>query len=142
MASRTVKDIVGKQDLLSIGPGASVSEAVARMDARNVAAILVIEHGVVAGIFTERDLLKRVVAKGCDPTKTPIAAVMTREPVAVPVDANALSAMRTMCRHNIRHLPVTDGLRAVGIVSIRDFVGGEIDEFERERDFQEHLWEG
>ena len=141
MAGRTVKDIVADQDLLWIGPEASVLEAVRRMDGRNVAAVLVIENDALKGIFTERDLLKRVVAKRRDPAKTTVAQAMTPDPVTIPLDANALSAMRAMCRHGIRHLPVTDGTRIAGIVSIRDFVGREIAEFDRERELQDHLWE-
>ncbi|MSO94021.1 MAG: CBS domain-containing protein [Rhodospirillales bacterium] len=142
MASRTVKDIVADQDLLWIGPEASVLDAVTRMDGRNVAAVLVIENGALAGIFTERDLLKRVVAKALDPARTRISTAMTASPVTIPLDANALSAMRAMCRHSVRHLPVMDGTRIAGIVSLRDFVGREISEFEREREIQDQLWEG
>jgi CBS domain-containing protein len=141
MRGRTLNDIVANQELLHAAPTASVLEAVKQMDARNVAAVLVMEKGKLAGIFTERDLLKRVVAKGRDPAAAKLAEAMTPDPVTVSADAHPVEAMRLMRERGFRHLPVVRGGRVVGVVSIRDFVGDEIAEFEREVDFRDALWE-
>lgn len=141
MPERTLTDIIAKQDLLQVGPGATVIEAVRLMDARNVAAILVMDKGKLQGIFTERDLLKRVAAKGRDAAATKIADVMTPDPVTILAEAHPVDAMRAMREHGFRHLPVARGGKVVGIVSLRDFVGEEIAAFEREMDFRDQLWE-
>ena len=141
MPQRMLSDVVAGQDLLQAGPKATVMEAVKQMDARNVAAILVIEQSKLVGIFTERDLLKRVVAKGRNPTATKLADAMTPNPITISATAKPIDAIRTMQEHGFRHLPVADGGKVVGIVSLRDFVGDEIVAFEREANFREHLWE-
>lgn len=141
MPERTLIDIIAKQDLLQVGPGATVIEAVRQMDARNVAAMLVMDKGKLLGIFTERDLLKRVVATGRDAATTTVADVMTPDPVIIRAEAHPVDAMRAMREHGFRHLPVARGGKVIGIVSIRDFVGEEIAAFEREVDFREQLWE-
>jgi len=142
MPNRRIRNIIRKQELLSVTPKTPVREAARQMDARNVASALVMEPGGrLLGIFTERDLLRRVVAKGRDPDKTLIADVMTATPHTISPQATTLQAMRAMHEHKVRHLPVTDGERAVGVLSIRDFLGDELIEFLNEQEMRERLWE-
>jgi CBS domain-containing protein len=114
-------DKAGTDELITVDAGALVVEAVAVMADRHVGAVLVRnEDGLVDGIFTERDLLTRVVHAGRDPKTTPISMVMTREvrfvSPATPVEA-ALALMHVN-RH--RHLLVIDGPRVYGLLSMRD----------------------
>ncbi len=102
--------------------GESVLDAVKRMDELGIGALPVVDDkGNLVGIFTERDLLRRVVAKGRDPAKTRIEEVMTPNPVTVRPSDSVEEAKRLMARIKARHLPVVDeNGRLVGIVSIKD----------------------
>ncbi|MCC7017283.1 MAG: CBS domain-containing protein [Rhodospirillales bacterium] len=142
MGKRLIKDIVARQRLMTVRPEESVREAARKMATRNVAAALVADgDGRLLGIFTERDLLRRVVAEGLDPDRTAVTKVMTAKPHAVSPDSTVLEAMRAMHEHHVRHLPVSADGRAVGIISIRDFLGVEVDEVRHEQESRERLWE-
>lgn len=144
MPRRTIDEMIRGQVLLAVPPDTSVRAAAQQMSQRHVAAVLVIEDGELRGIFTERDLLQRVVATGLDPERTPIAEVMSPEPVTVDAGAPSVAALRAMTEHGIRHVVVRgrSGEVAYGMLSIRDFVGAEIATVERELEFQQQLWEG
>ena len=126
MTIMTIEDVVRDRasDVMHTIPAeASVAEAVALMARESIGSVLAMsEDNLVAGIFTERDLLKRVVYAGLDPAKTPLSMVMTRElrfvSPSTPVEA-ALALMH-MQRH--RHLLVIDGPRVHGLVSMGDMV--------------------
>jgi len=90
------------------------------MAERHIGAVLVAVDGRLQGIFTERDVLARVVAAGLDPNDTALGGVMTPNPDTVAPNDSALEALRRMSERGYRHLPVVDGERMVGIVSIRD----------------------
>ncbi|MCE4624374.1 MAG: CBS domain-containing protein [Desulfurococcales archaeon] len=102
--------------------GETVMDAVMRMAELSIGALPVVdESGRLVGIFTERDLLKRVVAKGLDPRETRIEEVMTPNPVTVSPDDTVEEALRIMKKIKARHLPVVDREgKLVGIVSIKD----------------------
>ncbi len=127
MAFRLVSELVHDQDVLTVGEALSVRDATRQMDARNVGAVLVTQPaGGLIGIFTERDLLRRVVAQGRDPNTTLVTEVMTPDPDTVTPGHLAVDALRMMREGQYRHLPVVDGERVVGILSQRDFYGDEI----------------
>ena len=110
-------------ELISVPASASVAEAVAVMAAREVGAVLVMsEDGLVAGLFSERDLLVRVVDQGRDPKSTPLSLVMTREVKFVSPGTTSEAALALMHLHRFRHLLVIDGPRVHGLVSMRDLV--------------------
>jgi CBS domain-containing protein len=126
MSQETVEVVVREKatnELFSVAASATVLEAVDAMSRHDIGAVLILtEDGLVGGIFTERDLLVRVVEAGRDPKATPISLVMTRDVHFVspetPIDA-ALSLMLVQ-RH--RHLLVIDGPTVYGLVSMRDLV--------------------
>jgi CBS domain-containing protein len=101
---------------------ASVIDAVEAMCRAHVGAVLVMDGDRLAGIFSERDLMTRVVLARRDPASTPVADVMTRDVVCVEKDTSPGDAMAVMTIRRVRHLPVADGRRIVGVVSIGDFV--------------------
>lgn len=111
-------------DELIVQPAsASVADAVAVMADRDVGAVLVMnEDGLFSGIFTERDLLTRVVGDGRDPATTPLSLVMTREVKFVTPATTTEAALALMHLHRFRHLLVIDGPVVLGLVSMRDLV--------------------
>lgn len=120
MQHRIVPDLVRDQTLASLPPSASVRDAARIMAERHVGAVLVAVDGRLQGIFTERDVLARVVAAGLDPDETALGGVMTPNPDTVGPNDSPLQALRRMSEAGYRHLPVVDGADMVGIVSIRD----------------------
>ena len=126
MTEQTVADVVAHRrsdELISVPASASVSDAVAVMAEREVGAVLVMtEDRLVAGIFSERDLLVRVVRAGRDPASTPLSLVMTRDVRFVSPGTTTEAALSLMHVLGFRHLLVIDGARVFGLVSIRDLV--------------------
>lgn len=120
MQRRIVPDLVRDQTLVSLPPSATVQDAARIMAERHIGAVLVAVDGRLRGIFTERDVLTRVVAAGLDPNDTALGGVMTPNPDTVAPNDSALEALRRMSERGYRHLPVVDGEQMVGIVSIRD----------------------
>jgi CBS domain-containing protein len=90
----------------------------------------------LAGIFTGRDAV-RILARAKDPAATRLSRAMTRDPVTIAADSNAIEALRLMDTHGFRHLPVIDESVVLGVVSRSDFTGIELDRLEEEQ----HLWE-
>ncbi|MCK6494826.1 CBS domain-containing protein [bacterium] len=85
-------------------------------------AVCVVEKDELVGIFTERDVLMRVALKGLDLEKTPISSVMTSNPITLKADATLAYALNQMAVAGFRHLPLMDGKKAVGMVSVKDVV--------------------
>ena len=111
------------RDLLSVPATATVAEAVAMMSKRSAGSVVIKDaRGGVEGIFTERDLMKRVVDEGRDPKATPIAAVMSCTVRRVPSSSSVEEALRLMVQHGYRHLLVEEANAVLGLVSIRDLM--------------------
>ena len=127
-----VSDILQGRELYSVESSQSVAEVAEWMAELNVGAICVVDHGELCGVFSERDLLKRVVAPGLDPAKVRAGLVMTRDPVSVGAAASLDDAMDLMRKHNVRHLPVMADGYLSGFLSMRDLV-----HFDLERKTQE-----
>lgn len=110
-------------ELIKLPAEASVAEAVALMVERDVGAVLAMtEDDLVAGLFSERDLLVRVVAAGLDPQTTPLSMVMTHDVKFVTPNTPTEAALALMHLHRFRHLLVIDGPHLHGLVSMRDLV--------------------
>jgi CBS domain-containing protein len=100
----------------------TVAAAVKEMDRHKVGATLVMDGGQLVGIFTERDVLSRVVAAGLDPATTPMERVMTRNPITVSSTTTIEDVMALFTTKRFRHLPVVDEDRLVGLISIGDIL--------------------
>ena len=109
----------GKQ-VVSIEPGATVAAAVKRMNDERIGSLLVMDGSTLVGIFTERDVLVRVVAAGCDPGATLVRAVMTPNVVTIAAATTIGAAMQLMTKNRWRHLPIVDDEHVIGMVSIGD----------------------
>jgi CBS domain-containing protein len=120
MKRKLVPDVVKSQELILVSEDTSVATVSKMMADNNIGAVLVVNHGALVGIVTERDLNNKVLSKDLDPATVEVARVMTRNPDTLPPDADAVEALALMHSKHYRHLPITQGKRAVGIVSIRD----------------------
>jgi CBS domain-containing protein len=107
-------------DVVTVSPETTVLVAVQQMNDRKIGALLVLERGLPVGIFTERDVLVRVVAAGADSKTTQVREVMTRNPVVVRSDVTVADTMRVMTDKRCRHLPVVDDNKLRGLISIGD----------------------
>jgi CBS domain-containing protein len=106
-------------DVLSVAPEDTIGEAAQKMVDRGVGAAVVLDYGRLIGIFTERDLM-RAVADRVHSSEARIREWMTAEPITITADTPAEEAAQTMLDNGFRHLPVVEGERPVGILSIRD----------------------
>ncbi len=119
----TVREILATKgsQVLSIGTDAAVLDAALLMNEHKVGSLVVMNEGEVVGMFTERDVLRRVVGERRDPAATPVRDVMTREVVVCTPETSIEEARAAMMNRRIRHLPVRDGdRRLLGIISIGD----------------------
>jgi CBS domain-containing protein len=107
------------RDVLAVAPEDTIGEAAQKMVERGVGSAVVLDYGRLIGIFTERDLL-RAVADRVHSSEARVREWMTAEPITITPETSAEEAAQTMLDNGFRHLPVVEGERAVGIVSIRD----------------------
>jgi CBS domain-containing protein len=121
-------DLIRNQDTFSADAHQTVLEVAQAMVSRNIGAVPVLRDGVLVGIFSERDLMKRVVVDGRDPRLTRVEEVMTPEPLRVGPQDDLETCMLLMQRHGFRHLPVCDGAQLHGVVSLRDLMLHDLDE--------------
>jgi CBS domain-containing protein len=141
MYMQSIRSVMKHRQLLVAPPHTTVRRASKLMAGRQVGAILVVEDERLLGIFTERDAVFRVVACGLEPDATPLADVMTAAPHTVSPRQSFGYAMLIMHQHGIRHLPVVDDGKLVGIVSSRNALDPELEEFtceERRRAYLLH----
>jgi CBS domain-containing protein len=116
--------VLGPDEPIAVGETSSVSEVVQRMMAGRRAAVLIVDgDGKLSGIFTERDVLTRVVARGLDPARTPMAQVMTREPEGLAVGDRVAYAVNQMSVAGYRTIPLVDAdRRPVGVVTVNHII--------------------
>ena len=142
MPKRTLRQVVTGQTLVSALPDTTVRAAAVAMANQSVGAILVVnESGRLIGLFTERDALNRVVARGLDPNQTQLATVMTDKLQTASPDKPLGYALHLMFEGGFRHVPVVEDGRPVGMVSARNALGLEILQFEKELKERDHIAE-
>lgn len=123
--------------VITVRPGATVRSLLATLDEWNIGAVVVVgDGGALAGIVSERDVVRRLYANGAAVLDGPISAIMTPVMHTCTPEDSIEGLRQTMTEHRIRHLPVLDDGELVGIISIGDVVKSAIDELEAER---EHL---
>jgi CBS domain-containing protein len=132
MLSMSIRNVLEPRSLVTATPETSVAEAARRMKQNKVGAILVLEDDRLAGIFTERDALFRVVACDRDPAAVPLREVMTRDPETVSPDETFGYALLVMYERGFRHLPVVEGGWPIGVVSARHALDPDLEEFAAE----------
>jgi len=123
---KQISDVIADQVLTVIEPGINVRNAAQTMADRNIGAVAVVASGKLAGIFSERDIMARVVAKGLNPEDTLVEGVMSKQLVVADPSENIDQALQKMHSIHARHLPVVSDGILVGMVSIRDLL--EVDD--------------
>lgn len=123
---KQIGELIEGQTLMVIEPGLKVRAAAQRMSERNIGAVAVVDSGRLAGIFSERDLMSRVVARGLNPDDVSVDVVMSKELVVAQPGDRVDAALQKMHSIRARHLPVVDGGKLVGMISIRDLL--EVDD--------------
>jgi len=121
-------DLIKSQETYDAKMDQTVLETVRVMVERNIGAVPVLHNGKLVGIFSERDLMKRVVAEGRDPRSTCLAEVMTDDPLSVNMNEEVESCMDLMRQHSFRHLPVCHEGQLVGMISLRDILLQDLSE--------------
>jgi CBS domain-containing protein len=126
---RAIRSIIEDQKPVTASAEITVAAAARLMKEHRIGAILVIQEGRLAGIFTERDALFRVIAEGRDPARTRVAEVMTANPRTIGPDRPFGHALHLMYEGGFRHVPVVDNGRPLGVVSARDALGPDLQQF-------------
>lgn len=130
----TIRDLLSNRTIHYVEPEQTVFEAAIYMVDCNVGAVPVLDEARLVGIFSERDLMKRVVTEGRNPLTTRIREVMSTGLTTVSPTAASEVAMALMQEHSIRHLPVCEGTTLVGFLSLRDLLRCHLDEKSGEAD--------
>lgn len=125
----TIRQILAhKPEIYSVDPDATVLEALRLLEERNVGALLVMKGEALVGIFSERDYARRMVLQGRASRDTRVREVMTEKVFVITPDTSSGECMVHMTDRHIRHLPVVEGSRVVGVISIGDVVRAVIDD--------------
>lgn len=141
MPDRPVRAIIEDQKPVTAGSHITVAAASRLMKKHSVGALLVVDRARLAGIFTERDALFRVIAEGRDPAKTRVAEVMTPDPRTIEPDRPFGHALHLMYEGEFRHVPVVENGKPLGMVSARDALGPDLQQFVADLDTREHIGE-
>lgn len=129
MFDRSVRSVMSRRNVLKARSSTTVARAARLMERKNVGALLAVDDGRLVGIFTERDIVFRVVARGLDLESTRVADVMTRTPHTVGPGERFGYALLIMHEKSFRHLPVVEDGRIVGILSARSAMDPDLEEF-------------
>lgn len=120
----SIRDILREKGtaVRSIDPDVTVFEALRQMDEFGIGALLVLENGKPVGLFSERDYARKLALRGLRSRETPVKAIMSSPVLTISPDASVQDGLSMMTEKYIRHLPVVDGSKVVGMVSIGDLV--------------------
>jgi CBS domain-containing protein len=133
MPKRVISDILADRTLITASPEMTVRSACRLMAEKKIGAVLVVENQRIAGIFTERDALNKILAANLDPDSTKLVQVMVREPQTIRADKPLAYALHMMAEGGFRHVPVVDDDGGpVGMVSARDALGQDMVDLERD----------
>jgi CBS domain-containing protein len=124
----TIANLLNDRTLFIMSAEQTVLEAARSMSALNIGAVPVTEEGRLVGVFSERDILRRVVVTGADPATTLVREVMTEDPCIVTPYDTIDHCMMLMKQHGFRHLPICIDDRVIGFISLRDLVLYDLDE--------------
>jgi CBS domain-containing protein len=123
-STETVRSLLKRKgsEIWSLPPDATVFDAIAMMAEKHVGALLVMSGGRLQGIISERDYARKVFLQGRSSKDTLVREIMTADVVTVRLDDTVDECMRVMTKHRVRHLPVVDGDKVAGVISIGDMV--------------------
>lgn len=127
-----LSSLVKSQEVVSITPQTTVALAAKTMAAKNIGSVVVMEGEKLAGIFTERDLLNRVVGLGLNPNEIHVAQVMSKNVATISLDDTVEAAFELMEKTKCRRLPITQNMRVIGMVTMRNILEWIVKEMEEE----------
>ncbi len=136
---KNIADLIGRRPLIHAESSESVRKVAQRMSEKKVGAVAVLAAGKLVGIFSERDLMTRVVARGLNPDETSVQEVMTRSIVVAEPVEDIDSALQKMNSIGCRHLPVVEEGNLVGMISLRDLLVVEDEEHREKASFLSEL---
>ena len=125
---KSIRSIVANRDTVTVDSTTSVLDAARVMSARHIGAVPVVDGERVVGIFTERDVMARIVAEARDPRTTPIAQVMSTDLVVTEINESFEACLARMQQARVRHILVLDNGRLAGIISLRDLMAADLDD--------------
>ena len=137
--SGKLKDLLAKKEnvVIQVESDCIIAAAARKMRDNKVGALMVMKNDTLSGIFTERDLMSRVVAEGLDPEKVKVSEAMTSSIATVPLETPIREAANIMSQNRIRHLPVLDEGQLYGVISVGDILAWKL----REQEFTLHQLE-
>lgn len=124
----SIHELVKDQEMCVADVNDSVMRVASAMVERNIGAVPVLREGKLVGVFSERDLMRRIVVEGRDPKATKVGDVMTHDPLTVTRGDDLEHCLRLMREHGFRHLPICEGGRLLGFVSLRDMLLRDLSE--------------
>ena len=139
MPDRPVREVIEGQHPVVANAEITVSAAAQLMQQHHIGAVMITEGERLAGIFTERNALFRVIAAGRDPSATRVADVMTRDPRTISPDRPFGHALHLMYEGEFRHVPVVENGRLLGMVSARDALGPDLKQFIDDLETRDHI---
>ena len=142
MPTRIISNVIAGRPLVSGTTDMTVRAACRLMAEKKIGALLLVDDNRIAGIFTERDALNKVLADGLDADSTRVSLVMVKDPQTIRADKPLGYALQFMADGGFRHVPVVDADGTpLGMVSARDALGNDMVQLERDLQFREHLEE-
>ncbi len=132
---KAIQEIMQERPIYSVNRDQTVAETVRYMAEKNVGAVPVLKEDRLVGVFSERDVIKRVLARGLDPATINVGDVMTTKLVVAQADESFESCLAKMRKAHCRHLPVVQADRLIGVVSLRDLLMIDLDEKERNLEY-------
>jgi CBS domain-containing protein len=120
MLIRSVRDILGDRELPLVTRDMTIRAAAEVLDHFNVGAVVVLDGERLVGILSERDIIRRCIAQGADPVTSLVTEAMTPAPATVAANDGVAEAFARMTDGHFRHLPVMEGTRCIGLLSVRD----------------------
>jgi len=141
MFSQRIRSVMERKKMLTAPPETTVAKAAELLAKKNVGAVMVVEKERLIGIFTERDAVFRVIAQGRDVHTTRLADVMTKDPRTVDPDKTYGYALHIMHENRFRHVPVIENGKPIGIVSSRNALDPDMEEFVSEAQRRKHIQE-
>jgi CBS domain-containing protein len=141
MPNRIIRDVIKAQKAHTTSSHTSIADAARIMKQHAIGALMVVDEGQLVGIITERDLAFRVLAADKDPKTTHVASAMTKKPRTIAPDRPLGHALHIMYEGGFRHVPVVDKGKPVGMISARDALGPDLEQFKAELEEREHIRE-
>lgn len=143
MIVRQILNSKGGGDVVTIGSGVSVTDAVTMLSEKKIGAVVVSDDGAVpAGILSERDIVREIGRRGTSCLDNSVSDMMTRELVSCTADESADQVLAKMTEGRFRHMPVMDGEKMIGLISIGDVVKARLAELSMEKDALEGMIKG